>query len=257
MHLYKRYQSVRDGRESVVDGVVVAVLLLLTETALTWTFVTVTGTIVQMLGLFVMLSTATVGRSARAGIVGGGIAVGAVVGSWFTGATIAVAGVVGVTVCTSLLRLPGELSARWIGHCIGVAVVTATSLAAASGLLAQSLGIAPFSLHLFWSFRTILPMTLIAVPVLGLLVHRPTRIATVSGDSSLRERLLVAGIVMLWAVGAYGISYLTRRMSLAEITGVDAIGSGGYLVATLGVIAVVALLFARTSEIDPSLRWYE
>ncbi|MEF8854681.1 MAG: hypothetical protein V5A24_04205 [Haloarculaceae archaeon] len=199
-------------------GVVVPVLVVvaLAATAVQWFTTLAVGTDVRLLGLAVVGAAVVAGRPARWGSAAALLGVGAVVGTWTTAVTWAVAAFVTSTVATRLWASEGIDGGwpTWTRRYVFVTVVGVLLFAATGAWLLDVLGLASFSVTVGRTVATNLPVAIVGAPLVRLVSER-----TPGSNPSAPERPQDGGaragvtlVVLVWTVGGYVGSFLFRTV---------------------------------------------
>jgi len=238
-------------RQDIALGAVAVTAVVLSETLVQWSFASFLGQ-ASFFGLTIFLLAILVGIRARWGVAVGALASGTVFGSLDTGVALAVAGFTATTVCTRVWTDPDRNSLGWVGHALGVALLTVVSVAAMRGLIAAILAIGSFDVVFVQSLQLLLVPTIAGVPLVWVLIGRFPE-ARPRVPTSQRTRRLVAAIVVVWGVAGYMVSFLFEAFALvpgfvvAEQLGgtaaaiVQALALGDAATVMVGITAVTAL----------------
>jgi len=250
------------------SGVLVAVIAVtvLAETLGAWTLATLVGVGVRPLALVVVLGTVTVGVIARWGFAVGLLLTGLVLGDWTGGVISAFAAFAGTVVCSRVgLSRSGEADRhRWVVQYCSTATLTTVALATTAGWLSDALGVATFSIVIEKTLATGLPLALLGAPLAWRLTERAGNLSRGHSRAvaSRRDRLLLAGVFVLWVTAGYAASFLYRWLSTIPeqmiatrlgytVETIVRIGGpqGCYIVFSIGVVAAITLfLWFRTGR---------
>lgn len=238
-------------RQDIALGAVAVTAVVLSETLVQWFLAPFLGQ-ASFFGLTIFLLAIMLGIRSRWGVTVGALASGTVFGSIDMGVALAVAGFTATTVCTRVWTDPDRNSLGWVGHALGVALLTVVSVAAMRGLIAAILATGSFDVVFVQSLQLLLVPTIAGVPLVWVLIGRFPE-ARPRVPTSQRTRRLVAAIVVVWGVAGYMVSFLFEAFALvpgfilAEQLGgtaaaiVQALGLGDAATAMVGITAVTAL----------------
>jgi len=242
----------------------VAVTVALAETALRWVLFPLTGPLSFLGGLSVSAGI-FIGLRARWGVATGALAANAVVGSVRAGVIAAIAGFIGVTICTWLWDNPA-LNTAWVLHSLRVVAVTVTSMAGTAGFLAVLFAASDFHITVLEKLSQWVPPT--AACLLLVVWHsRDT-------DSFLPEPMYptasrqtkrrISYIVVLWscfgfigsfvfnALGLVPAAVLGRRLGPGVSTAFELTGEGRLLILLLGVVSLGLLAVVMIEDSRPA-----
>lgn len=242
------------ARRTVVLTAVAAVTVVLSDTLVRWALSPLLGPL-SALVLTILLFVVLVGVDARWGVAFGSLISGAAFGNWDAAVALSLAGFTATTVCAWLWADPDRNSVAWLGHYLGVVMLTAVTLGAMRALLADIFGLSPFWVTIAQSWAVLIPMSLLGIPIVWVASGRT--VEQLSSGKRIqppqRSRLLVSLIVLLWGMAGYLISFLFEALdlvpefvvyqNLGEAVGtvVVTLASGNIAVTAVGVIALVAL----------------
>lgn len=222
----------------------------------------------QPTGLVVAILAAVLGSRSRRGLAVGFFCSGAISGD-LTGGVITAFGVfIAVLVWESLwLQFhPGAEWFAWIGQYAAVTVVSVVCLAATVAWFTEALGRMAFWIALQTTIVGNIPLALSGVVVAWPLVAWARDQGWRPDDASFsaRRRALVAGTVVIWAVGGYLASFTARaatgvplrvfgrRLPAVTATVLRVIGPGGrWLLLIVGflMLAVLAVTISTSQSV--------
>lgn len=243
-------------REDIALGAVTVTAVVLSETLVRWFFTPLLGE-ASFFGLTILLLAILVGRRARWGVAVGALASATAFGSFDTGVALALAGFTATTVCARVWTNPERHSPRWLGHALGVALLTVVSVAATRGLLADILEIGSFNIVFAQSLQLLLVPTVLGIPFVWAVTGR---FPGARRPPSQPTHGLVAAIVVLWGVVGYMVSFLLEAFGLVPhfVAGQELGGTVAAIVRTLslgdaatvlvGITAITALAVVMKRE---------
>ncbi|MBX0302048.1 hypothetical protein [Haloarcula salinisoli] len=176
------------------------------------------------------------------------MASGTIFSSFDMGVVLALAGFTATSVCAWVWVDPKRRSLAWLGHSLGVALLTVMALAAMGGLVADVLSLAPFDVAYAQFLTALLVPTLAGVPFAW---------AVFECFSSVRKRVTlpkrmrrrVAAIVVVWGGVGYVTSFIFESFALIPNYIVDQKlgGTAATLIQTLSWGKIATIMVGMTA----------
>lgn len=214
-------ETVDEKAEVARTVVLVATVVVLTDTVARWALVAGVGLGVRPIGLGLVAAAVVVGKPARWGSAVGLLAVGLFLGDWTAGVVGAIAAYVATVLAVRTWAGGGEArDGPWSGWLLRygvVAIVAVFAFVAVESWLFDVLGRAAFSVTAPRAVVTTIPLAILGAPLVRPVARRTERTSweVPERPMSERSRVIAAVTVVCWVVFGYVGSTLFRFIGQA------------------------------------------